>query len=100
VTPHEEDLIVSIYALFYFVKGRYNFLMKPKTYVFLFIIITILTFILGVRYGQRVEKANKAVDYLLSITPSLTPKISPISPTVKESTTTPKILLKEKVYVP
>lgn len=43
--------------------------MKTKPYLFLFFLIVILVFILGVRYGQRVEKNNKIVDYLLSITP-------------------------------
>lgn len=43
--------------------------MKTKPYLFLFFLIVILVFILGVRYGQRVEKNNKIVDYLLLITP-------------------------------
>ncbi len=37
--------------------------------------LLILIFILGVRYGQNVEKNNKVVNYLLSITPT------PIPPT-------------------
>ncbi|MBI5127172.1 hypothetical protein HZA76_01825 [Candidatus Roizmanbacteria bacterium] len=44
-----------------------------KPLLFIFFLIFILTFILGVRYGQRVEKNNKAVDYLLSITPTPRP---------------------------
>jgi len=43
--------------------------MKVKPYLFLFSLVVILAFILGVRYGQRIEKNNKVVDYLLSITP-------------------------------
>lgn len=44
--------------------------MKTKSYIFLFVMILILIFILGVRYGQNVEKNNKVVDYLLKITPT------------------------------
>lgn len=44
--------------------------MKTKSYVFLFVMILVLIFILGVRYGQNVEKNNKVVDYLLKITPT------------------------------
>lgn len=47
----------------------YNFYVKTKPYLFLFFLAIILVFILGVRYGQRVEKNNKVVDYILSITP-------------------------------
>jgi len=43
--------------------------MKTKPYLFLFFLVIILVFILGIRYGQRIEKNNKVVDYLLSITP-------------------------------
>ena len=43
--------------------------MKTKSYALLFAMILILIFILGVRYGQKVEKNDKAVDYILSITP-------------------------------
>ncbi|MEK7634015.1 MAG: hypothetical protein AAB437_04190 [Patescibacteria group bacterium] len=64
--------------------------MKTKSYVFLFILLLILFFILGVRYGQKVEKNNKIVDYILSITPypTYTPypsptKIATVSPTLK-----------------
>jgi len=56
-------------------KVRYNFVVKIKSYVFLFVITLILIFILGVRYGQKVEKNNKIVDYLLSITPTPKPPI-------------------------
>ena len=45
--------------------------MKIKSYVFLVVLIVVLFFILGVRYGQKVEKNNKIVDYILKITPTL-----------------------------
>lgn len=51
--------------------------MKIKPYLFLFSLVVILAFILGVRYGQRVEKNNKVVDYILRLpTPTL-----PVTPT-------------------
>ena len=66
--------------------------MKIKSYVFLFVMISILIFILGVRYGQKVEKNNKAVDYLLSITPypTYTPFPTIPSPT-KTATVSPTL---------
>jgi hypothetical protein len=51
--------------------------MKLKSYLLLFVLIVILFFILGVRYGQKVEKTNKTINYLLSITPTKTPTPSP-----------------------
>lgn len=50
--------------------------MKTRPYLLLFFLIIILIFILGVRYGQRVEKNNKVVDYLLNL-PSPTTPITP-----------------------
>ena len=50
--------------------------MKFQSYFFLIFLFIILVFILGVRYGQRVEKNNKVVDYLLRL-PSPTIPISP-----------------------
>lgn len=50
--------------------------MRIKSYLLLFVLTVILFFILGVRYGQKVEKTNKTINYLLSITPkaiSITP---------------------------
>jgi len=44
--------------------------MKPKSYLFLFFLGLIVVFILGVRYGQQVEKTNKVINYVLSITPT------------------------------
>jgi len=71
-------------------KVRYNFVVKTKSYVFLYVMILILIFILGVRYGQRVEKNNKVIDYLLSITPSLLP--TPTPPEIKkEASTSPTL---------
>lgn len=54
--------------------------MKTKPYLFLFFLIVILVFILGVRYGQKVERNNKVVDYLLSITPLPIPPPNTPSP--------------------
>jgi len=51
--------------------------MKLKSYLFISFLIVVLFFILGVRYGQKIEKNNKVINYLLSITP--TPK--PPTPT-------------------
>lgn len=51
--------------------------MKSAPYLFLFSLALILVFILGVRYGQRVEKTNKAIDYVLKLTPTR----SPVTPT-------------------
>jgi hypothetical protein len=50
--------------------------MKPKSYLLLFLLSLLLVFILGVRYGQKVEQTNKVINYVLSITPT-----APISPT-------------------
>ena len=44
--------------------------MKNKPYLLLIVLTIVLAFILGVRYGQRVEKTNKTIDYLLTITPT------------------------------
>lgn len=46
-------------------------------YIFLLFLVLILVFVGGLRYGQSVEKTNKVVDYLLSITPSPTHKPEP-----------------------
>jgi hypothetical protein len=87
--------------------------MKIKPYLFLFFLVVLLTFILGVRYGQKVEKNNKTIDYLLKLpapTAPVTP--TPVSYTeykskkwglkftypanlkIKESTNTPEIFIK------
>lgn len=68
--------------------------MKKASYIFIFLLILILIFILGVRYGQKVEKNNKIVDYILKISPypTYTPyptipspsKTATVSPTIKK----------------
>lgn len=45
---------------------------NPLPYLFLFSLVVILVFIIGIRYGQRVEKTNKTIDYVLSLTPTKT----------------------------
>ncbi|MDH7475926.1 MAG: hypothetical protein QHH09_00440 [Microgenomates group bacterium] len=47
-----------------------------KPYLFLVFLIVVLSFVLGVRYGQQVEKTNKFIDYLTSLSPT-----KPSSPT-------------------
>jgi len=47
--------------------------MKPKSIVLVALLFVVLSFILGVRYGQKVEKTNKVVDFVLSITPTPRP---------------------------
>lgn len=65
----------------------YTLSMKRNPYLLIFILITILVYILGFRYGQSTEKTNEAIDYILSITP--TPR--PPTPTpVKYSESTSK----------
>jgi hypothetical protein len=45
---------------------------KPGPYLLIIALVVSLTFIIGVRYGQKVEKTNKTISYLLSITPAKT----------------------------
>jgi hypothetical protein len=52
--------------------------MKNKSYLLLILLTIVLAFVLGVRYGQRVEKTNKTIDYLLTITP--TPRLPTPTP--------------------
>ncbi|MBI2051367.1 hypothetical protein HYT33_01250 [Candidatus Roizmanbacteria bacterium] len=55
--------------------------MQPKKgpFILLFSLLLVLIFIVGVRYGQRVEQTNKTVSYLLSLTPSApTPTEGPL----------------------
>lgn len=68
--------------------------MKIKPYLFLFFLIVILVFILGVRYGQRVEKNNKVVDYVLSITPY--PTYTPSPTEIKKNASTSPTLFNLK----
>jgi len=65
--------------------------MKLKSYLLLFLLVLVLTFILGVRYGQRVEKANKVINYLLSITPTNPPAGGPSPTSFKYATSESKI---------
>jgi len=97
---------------------QYSLIFKPKTLVLVTTLLLILFFILGVRYGQKVEKTNKVIDYILSITPTPKPTNTP-TPTplvfenykskrwgirfkypanfeIKESTNTPEILIAPK----
>lgn len=46
---------------------------KTTPYFFLGFLLLVLLFIVGVRYGQHVEKTNKLTSYLVSIAPSATP---------------------------
>lgn len=66
--------------------------MKIKSYIFIVALLIILFFILGVRYGQKVEKNNKIVDYVLSITPY--PTYTPYPSPVKTATASPTLKLK------
>lgn len=54
---------------------------KVLPYFFLAFLFAILLFILGVRYGQRVEQVNKTISYLVSLPPSPTvaPTILPLA---------------------
>jgi hypothetical protein len=61
--------------------------MKSKPIIFLTILIVILAFVIGFRSGQKVEKTNKVVDNMLSITPT---KIPPTPTPIKYTTTKSK----------
>ncbi len=54
--------------------------LKKASIIFILILIIILVFIIGVRYGQRVEKTNKIVNYLISLPPKPTaqPTLKPL----------------------
>ncbi|MFH0979782.1 MAG: hypothetical protein V1803_02460 [Candidatus Roizmanbacteria bacterium] len=47
--------------------------MNNKSYLLLIFLIIVLAFVLGFRSGQKVEKTNKKVDYLLSLPSPTTP---------------------------
>jgi len=52
---------------------------KIGPYILLFALMLVLIFIIGVRYGQNVEKTNKTINaYLLSITPKPSPTTIPL----------------------
>lgn len=62
--------------------------MKAKPYIFLLVLVAILIFILGTRYGQNVEKTNKTINYLISLPPTKPPpKIKPLDYLTYKSTT-------------
>lgn len=53
---------------------------KKGPYILLLILAIFLVFVLGVRYGQRVERTNKIINYLISLppSPSAAPTQSPL----------------------
>lgn len=51
---------------------------KLGPYIFIAVLMVVLFFILGVRYGQKVEKTNKTIDYFISLTPAKSPTPVPI----------------------
>jgi len=54
--------------------------MKKGPYIFLTALFVILLFIIGVRYGQKVEQVNKTINYYLSLPPTQPPeKINPLN---------------------
>jgi hypothetical protein len=59
--------------------------MKSRSILILFFLALILVFILGVRYGQKVEKTNKIINYVLSITPTKIPTPTPLQYATSES---------------
>lgn len=62
-----------------------------KPTLFIFFLILILFFILGVRYGQKIEKNNKVVDYILKITPYPTYTPYPTQELTKTATISPTL---------
>lgn len=66
--------------------------MKKTPYVFLIVLIVVLVFIIGFRSGQKTEKTNKIIDYILSITPypTYTPYPTIVQPS-KTATTSPTL---------
>ncbi|OQY66272.1 hypothetical protein B6D29_02870 [Microgenomates bacterium UTCPR1] len=78
--------------------------MKKAQIIFLLTLLSILIFIVGFRSGQKVEKTNKIIDFITSITPypTYTPYPSPtkeasMSPTIKQEKIIPtKITDNEK----
>ncbi len=59
---------------------------KPGPYIFIFTLITVLLFIIGFRWGGQVEKANKAINFFLSLPPTKPP--APTSPPLEFKTYT------------
>ena len=50
---------------------------KLTPYIFLAGLIVVLAFILGTRYGQKVEQTNKAINYMISLPPTKAPLPTP-----------------------
>ncbi len=46
---------------------------KPGPYILLVSLLSIVFFIIGTRYGQKVERTNKEIDYLLTPSPTALP---------------------------
>ncbi len=46
---------------------------KKAPYIFLLVLFIILVFVVGIRYGQRVERANRTIDYLKKYLPTQEP---------------------------
>ncbi len=46
---------------------------KSLPYIFLLLLVLVLIFIGGVKYGQKVEETNKVIKFVLSITPTAKP---------------------------
>ncbi len=46
---------------------------KKAPYIFLLVLFIILVFVVGIRYGQRVERTNRAIDYLKKYLPTQAP---------------------------
>lgn len=46
---------------------------KAGPYIFIVTLVIVLIFVIGVRYGQKVEKINKETSYLLTKYPMLSP---------------------------
>lgn len=51
---------------------------KKGPLVVFFLLIIVLIFIIGVRYGQNVERMNKVIDHILKLTPAVKPTVSAI----------------------
>lgn len=52
---------------------------KPGPWILIITIVVVLVFILGIRYGQQVEKTNKTISYVLSIAPTQKPTDVPLN---------------------
>ncbi len=57
---------------------------RTKPFLFIATLVVVLMFIVGFRSGQQVEKRNKEIDFIISLTPapSATPTITPTPKTL------------------